>query len=156
MLEIERKFLVSSTAFKYSATSRHHIAQGYLNSNPDRTVRIRIMGEIGFITIKGKSNDSGTTRFEWETEISLLEARQLLKLCEDGTIEKMRYHVPVGKHLFEIDEFIGENDGLVLAELELKDEAEVYESPDWLGLEVTGDIRYYNSHLSKNPFKKWL
>lgn len=155
MIEIERKFLVLSDNYRKSALSHHQIAQGYLNSHPERTVRVRIMGESGFITIKGKSNESGTSRLEWETEISLLEARQLLELCEDGIIDKVRYRVTVGSHVFEVDEFSGANAGLVLAELELRSENESYPKPDWLGDEVTGDVRYYNAFLSKQPFVTW-
>lgn len=155
MLEIERKFLVRSTAFKALAAAKNTIAQGYLNSDPERTVRIRIMGESGFLTIKGKGNESGTTRLEWETELPLAEARPLLALCEKGMIEKIRYEVKVGSHLFEVDEFLGENEGLLIAEIELRDENESFEKPGWLGEEVTGDERYYNAFLSKNPFKNW-
>lgn len=155
MVEIERKFLVVSDAYKNLAKHKFHIAQGYLNSNPDRTVRVRIKGESGFLTVKGKGSASGTTRFEWETEISLRDARPLLELCESGSIDKVRYEIPVGKHTFEVDEFFGENSGLVLAELELSHENELFEKPDWLGQEVTSDKRYYNSYLSKNPFSKW-
>jgi len=155
MIEIERKFLVCSDAFKKRATVKHHIAQGYLNSHPERTVRVRIMGEVGFLTVKGKSNDSGTTRLEWETELSLMDAKPLLAICEDGVIDKIRYEIPAGKHLFEVDEFFGENEGLVIAEIELSSEDESFEKPEWLGEEVTQDHRYYNSYLSKNPFKSW-
>jgi adenylate cyclase len=155
MVEIERKFLVKSDAYKANATARHHIAQGYLNSDPERTVRIRIMGESGFITIKGKGNESGMTRFEWETELPLFEAKPLLALCEEGVIDKIRHEVTFGKHLFEVDEFFGENGGLTVAEIELHSESESFEKPDWLGIEVTNDIRYYNAYLSKNPFGKW-
>lgn len=155
MVEIERKFVVLSDAFKNLSQRKFHIAQGYLNSNPERTVRVRIKGESGFITVKGKGNETGTTRFEWETEISLSEAKPLLELCESGTVDKIRYEVPFGKHVFEVDEFFGENQGLVLAELELSDENEPYEKPEWLGHEVTNDPRYYNSYLSKNPFSTW-
>ena len=155
MIEIERKFLVLSEVYKKHATAKHHIAQGYLNSNPERTVRIRIMGESGFLTIKGKSNETGTTRLEWETELSLMEAKPLLAICEDGVIDKIRYEIPAGKHLFEVDEFFGENEGLVTAEIELSAEDEAFEKPDWLGHEVTTDYRYYNAYLSKNPYKSW-
>jgi CYTH domain-containing protein len=155
MLEIERKFLVRNADFKTQAKHKFHIAQGYLNSNPERTVRVRIKGESGFITVKGKGNDSGTTRFEWETEISLLEAKPLLALCESGAIEKIRYEVPFGKHVYEVDEFFGENEGLTIAEIELRDEHEAFEKPDWLSDEVTNDERYYNAYLSKNPYSKW-
>lgn len=155
MVEIERKFLVLSDDFKQQSFAKNHIAQGYLNSHPERTVRIRIKGESGFLTVKGKGNASGTTRLEWETELSLMEAKPLLAICESGTIDKMRYEVKVGKHVFEVDEFFGDNDGLVVAEIELKDENESFETPAWLGQEVTNDERYYNAYLSKKPFKSW-
>ncbi|NHM06027.1 CYTH domain-containing protein [Flavobacterium sp. CYK-4] len=155
MIEIERKFLVVSDAFIAQAKAKHVIAQGYLNSDPERTVRIRISGESGFLTIKGKGNQTGTTRFEWETEISLLEAKPLLDLCEKGVIQKTRYEVTVGKNTFEVDVFSGENEGLVLAEIELNHENETFEKPDWLGLEVTNDTRYYNASLSQHPYKNW-
>jgi CYTH domain-containing protein len=113
------------------------------------------MGEIGFLTIKGKGNESGTTRLEWETEISLMDARPLLAICESGVIDKIRHEIPVGNHVFEVDEFFGENEGLVIAEIELSSENEPFEKPAWLGKEVTGDYRYYNAYLSKNPFKAW-
>lgn len=155
MIEIERKFLVKSDVFRAQTQSRQHIAQGYLSSHPERTVRVRIAGESGFLTIKGKGNESGTTRLEWETEISLIDAKPLLHLCEPGKIEKIRHLVPVGRHVFEVDEFLGENQGLILAELELHAEDEAYEKPEWLGAEVTGDVRYYNAYLSQNPYQNW-
>lgn len=155
MIEIERKFLVKSMNFKDLAQAKHAISQGYLNSDPERTVRIRISGESGFLTIKGKSNQSGTTRLEWETELSLAEAKPLLAICEKGLIEKIRYEVRSGHHTFEVDEFLGENSGLFLAEIELSSETEAFKKPDWLGREVTGDQRYYNSYLSNNPFSGW-
>jgi len=154
-LEIERKFLVASEAYKQAATSQTRIAQGFLNTDPSRTVRVRIMGEKGFLTVKGASNDSGTTRFEWEIEISVNEATNLIDLCESGILEKTRYEVPSGKHIFEVDEFLGENKGLVVAEVELNHEDERFEKPEWLGEEVTGQKKYYNSQLSKNPFSSW-
>ncbi|MCG2429741.1 CYTH domain-containing protein [Aequorivita xiaoshiensis] len=155
MREIERKFLITSEAFKKEAYKRTRIAQGFLNTHPERTVRIRLKGDNGYITIKGKSNKSGLSRFEWEKQISLNEAKELLLLCERGIIEKTRYEVLVGDHIFEIDEFMGENKGLIMAEVELNSEGEVFTKPEWLGQEVTGDIRYYNSQLSLNPFKNW-
>lgn len=154
-IEIERKFLVCSDTFKKMARTYHAIAQGYLNSNPERTVRVRIKGEKGSLTIKGKGNDSGMSRFEWEKEIPLEEAYQLLSLCESGIIEKTRFEVPIGNHLFEVDTFFGDNQGLVMAEVELQSETETFERPSWLGKEVTNDHRYYNAYLSKNPFKNW-
>lgn len=156
MQEIERKFLVSSIeGFKKNASKVTRIVQGYLNSAPERTVRVRLRGEKGFLTIKGISNHSGLSRFEWEKEISAAEAEDLLKICEPGTIEKDRYEIKVGNHLFEVDEFFGENAGLVMAEVELTSEDEIYERPEWLGEEVTGNKMYYNSYLSKFPYKAW-
>lgn len=155
MIEIERKFLVTSEAFKKEAFAQNRIAQGYLSSVPERTVRVRIKGNKGFLTIKGASNASGLTRFEWEKEIPVDEAAALLKLCEKGIIDKIRFEVKMGNHVFEIDEFYGDNEGLVMAEIELKSETEIFEKPNWLGKEVTNDNRYYNSYLSKNPYKNW-
>ena len=155
MLEIERKFLVKTDAFKSEAFRENEIKQGYLNSNPERAVRVRIKDDTGFLTIKGKSDDTGTTRFEWEKEISREEAEALLKLCEPGVISKVRFLVKAGQHTFEVDEFFEENQGLLLAEIELQSATEDFNKPDWLGEEVTGDPRYYNSQLSKNPFKTW-
>jgi CYTH domain-containing protein len=154
-IEIERKFLVKSLAFKEESYASIEIKQGFLNSDKNRTVRIRVTNNKGFITVKGKSNKEGTTRFEWEKEISKTEALQLLKLCEKGLIEKTRYLVKKGKNTFEVDEFFGENEGLVVAEIELEKENEPFEKPNWLGKEVTGEINYYNSAISKNPFKNW-
>lgn len=155
MIEIERKFLVTSDVFKTVAFTKNEIAQGYLNSTPERTVRVRIKGNSGFITVKGKGNTSGMSRFEWEKEIELSEAKSLLELCESGVIMKTRYEIKVGNHIFEVDEFYGENQGLVIAEIELQSETESFEKPSWLGDEVTNDQRYYNAYLSKNPFKNW-
>ncbi|WP_420571065.1 CYTH domain-containing protein [Kordia sp.] len=155
MQEIERKFLVNSLNFKEEAATSFEIAQGFLNTHAERTVRVRIKGNTGFLTIKGKSNESGTSRFEWEKEISIQEAKQLLELCEKGIIEKIRYNIPYGNHTFEVDEFFGENEGLIVAEVELQHENETFKKPDWLGKEVTGQTPYYNSQLSKNPYKNW-
>lgn len=155
MIEIERKFLVASENFKEEAATKTRIVQGFLNTHPERTVRVRIKGEKAFITVKGKTGISGTTRSEWETEIPVADAEHLLTLCEKGIIEKIRYEVKAGSHLFEVDEFLGENKGLVIAEIELKQENEPFEKPVWLGKEVTGKIKYYNSQLSRLPFGKW-
>lgn len=155
MNEIERKFLVKSADFLSESTKSNRIVQGYLNSNPDRTVRVRIKGNAGFLTIKGKGNESGTTRFEWEKEIPVAEAAQLLLLCEEGLIDKIRYEIPFGKHLYEVDVFEGDNKGLIVAEIELNDENESFEKPDWLGEEVTGKKRYYNASLSIFSYKNW-
>ncbi len=155
MIEIERKFLVKSEEFKAISFAKNEISQGYLNSNPERTVRVRIKGNQGYLTIKGKGNETGLSRLEWEVEIPVDEAKMLLNLCESGVISKMRYEVKFGNHIYEVDEFFGENEGLVLAEIELKSEEEAFEKPDWLGEEVTNNEKYYNSYLSKNPFKNW-
>ncbi len=155
MKEIERKFLVTSNSFLSESTTSYRIVQGYLNTDPERTVRIRIKGTKGYITIKGKGNASGTTRFEWEKEIALSEAEQLLLLCEEGVIDKIRHEIPLGNHCFEVDVFAGVNDGLIVAEVELQTENESFEKPDWLGEEVTGQVRYYNAYLSATPFKDW-
>jgi adenylate cyclase len=155
MIEIERKFLVTSAVYKTLAFAKNEIAQGYLNSNPERTVRVRIKGEKGFLTIKGKGNSSGMSRFEWEKEIPFAEAKTLLDLCESGVISKMRFEVKIGQHVFEVDEFYGENRGLVIAEIELDSETESFEKPSWIGKEVTNDERFYNAYLSQNPYSKW-
>lgn len=155
MVEIERKFLVKTNSYKALAISSERIVQGFLNRNPNRTVRVRIKGKRGYLTIKGKSNETGTSRFEWEIEIEVAEAENLLSLCEEGIVEKIRYEVQIANHVFEVDEFGKDNEGLVIAEIELQSEDESFEKPDWLGDEVTGQIKYYNSQLSKQPFKNW-
>lgn len=152
--EIERKFLVRGD-FKGEAGKVIRITQGYLSSVPERTVRVRIKGEKGFITIKGTGNDSGVIRYEWEKEIPVSEIEELLKICEPGVIDKIRYEVTRGNHIFEVDEFYGDNAGLIVAEIELSSEDEVFEKPDWLGEEVTGDARYFNAMLVRNPFNNW-
>ena len=152
--EIERKFLVDSE-FKKLSTAETRIVQGYLSSVPERTVRIRIKGDKGYITIKGIGNESGATRYEWEDEISVADATELLSICEPGVIDKTRFLVKHGEHTFEVDEFYGENEGLIVAEVELDSEEEEFFRPDWLGVEVTGEAKYYNSMLMKNPFKAW-
>lgn len=155
MIEIERKFLVLSNDFINESFSQKRIVQGYLSSTPERTVRVRIKGDKGYLTIKGKSSANGTTRLEWEREIGLMDAETLLTICESGIIDKVRYEVTVGRHVYEVDIFSGENDGLVIAEIELESEFESFEKPTWLGKEVTNDERYYNAYLSKNPFSRW-
>lgn len=154
-LEIERKFLVTNSDYKKLSFQKKYIQQGFLNSNKDRVVRVRILDKQGFLTIKGISNTSGTTRFEWEKEIPYTEAKELMTLCEKGVIEKYRYYHKVDHHLFEVDEFLGDNEGLTIAEIELENENDFFEKPSYLGKEVTGDDRYYNSNLSKLPFKNW-
>jgi len=154
-LEIERKFLVLSDAFKAEAESSSRIAQGYIGTVPGRTVRIRIRGDKGYITIKGNSTADGLSRFEWEKEIPLNEAEELMLLCEPGIIDKTRYLVPFEGHVFEVDEFYGDNEGLILAEVELGSPDEAYARPAWLGREVTGDHHYYNKYMTRHPFKTW-
>ena len=153
--EIERKFLVKGDDFKNEAFKATRITQGYLSSVPERTVRVRVKGEKGFITIKGIGNASGASRYEWEKEIPVEEVKELLLICEPGVIDKTRYLVKAGELTYEVDEFYGDNEGLTVAEIELPDENAAFERPVWLGEEVTGDPRYYNSMLMKNPFKTW-
>lgn len=153
--EIEKKFLVTSEEFRPAAEKKTRITQGYLSSVPERTVRVRIKGEKGFITIKGIGNASGASRFEWEKEITLNDATELMKICEPGVIDKTRYEVKAGNHTVEVDEFHGQNEGLIVAEIELKGEDDEFEKPAWLGAEVTGDERYYNAMLMKNPYATW-
>jgi adenylate cyclase len=156
MIEIERKFLVLNNDFIPLAVAKKRIVQAYLNSNPERTVRVRIKGDEGFLTIKGMGNESGMTRLEWETVIPLAEAEKLLTLCEKGVIDKTRYEIPDGNHTFEVDVFRGGNEGLIMAEIELTSEEEKFNKPSWLGEEVTGDERYYNAFLSNHPYKNWI
>lgn len=154
-IEIERKFLITGN-FKSDAYKSERVTQGYMACNTEgRAVRIRIKGDKGFITIKGASNDSGLSRFEWEKEIPVEDAAQLMKLCDPGVIDKVRYFIKSGVHNYEVDEFHGDNEGLIIAEIELTSEDEKFEKPSWLGQEVTGDVRYYNSQLVKNPYKNW-
>ncbi|MFZ4670815.1 MAG: CYTH domain-containing protein [Flavobacterium sp.] len=155
MIEIERKFLVLSDGFISAAFSKKRIVQGYLNSNPERTVRVRIKTDKAYLTIKGKGNETGTTRLEWEREIAVSDAEKLLTICESGIIDKIRHEVKVGNHIFEVDVFSGDNEGLIIAEIELQSEDEVFEKPHWLGKEVTNDQRFYNAFLSNFPFKDW-
>jgi len=154
-IEIERKFLVSSDAFKQDAFQKNYIKQGFLNSTKERVVRVRLKDDTGFLTIKGKSNETGISRFEWEKEISKEDALDLFKLCEEGIIEKYRFLVKTDKHTYEIDEFLGDNRGLIIAEIELSSENESFYKPEWLDKEVTGITKYYNSNLSKYSFKNW-
>ena len=154
-LEIERKFLVrKGDAYKRAAFSNSHIQQGYIPAD-GATVRVRTRDDKAYLTIKGKSVNGGMTRYEFEKEITLDEARSLLKLCKGGVVDKQRWLVKSGNHTFEVDEFFGDNAGLVMAEVELSSEDEVYEKPDFIGMEVTGDRRFYNSHLLTNPHSNW-
>lgn len=155
MLEIERKFAVKSTNFLANAKESYKISQGYLNTDKNRTVRVRTKGNKGFITVKGISSADGLSRFEWEKEIDIKDAEALLLLCEDFVIDKTRYLIPFGAVIFEVDVFEGANKGLVIAEVELETADQQFEKPDWLGEELTGDERYYNAYLSNVPFTSW-
>lgn len=152
--EIERKFLVTGE-YKHLAYSHSHIEQGYMATEAGKTVRFRIRDDKAYLTIKGPSNNGGMSRYEFETEIPLDDAKELMKLCMPGRINKNRWLVKSGKHIVEVDEFFDENEGLVMAEIELESEDEEYIKPEFLGKEVTGDRRYYNSHLMRNPYKNW-
>jgi len=152
--EIERKFLVNGE-YKPVAHCKTDIVQGYLSSVPERNVRIRIQGDKSFLTVKGIGSASGMSRYEWEKEIPLHEAKELLALCEPGVIYKTRYYIKHGGHTFEVDEFHEDNEGLVVAEIELISEDEVFEKPAWLGREVTGNKSYYNAHLARHPYTSW-
>lgn len=152
MIEIERKFLVKNNSFKKEAESHCIIRQAFISNHPERTVRIRQYGEVGYITIKGKSSKDGTSRMEWEKEIPIIEAQELFKLCMPTEIYKKRYLVPNQNFTFEVDEFFGKNEGLILAEIELSSPNQNFPKPEWLGKEVTGDVRFYNSQLSQNPY----
>jgi adenylate cyclase len=152
--EIERKFLVKGD-FKSSVRESSHVVQGYLASVPERTVRVRIRDDQGYLTVKGMGSGSGLSRFEWEIKIPVKDAEDLLRICEPGVIDKTRHLVKSGDHLFEVDEFHGENEGLVLAEVELSAEDEQIIKPEWLGKEVTGQKKYYNAMLKKHPYKYW-
>ena len=155
MTEIERKFLVLDDSYKSLSYAHSHIMQGYICSERGRTVRVRIRDSRAYITIKGPSTDNGLTRYEFEQEIPLVDAEQLMQLCEPGIIDKTRWLVKSGDHTFEVDEFHGENDGLIVAEVELRDATDAPEIPHFIGKEVTGERRYYNSQLRQHPFKLW-
>ena len=155
-LEIERKFLVEGEVYKDLAFHHSFIQQGYIASGNGRTVRVRIRDDRGYLTIKGPSNQAGLARYEFETEIALSDAQDLMRICEPGVISKTRWLVRMSDgHIFEVDEFFGDNEGLVMAEVELGSEDEAFEKPDFIGQEVTGDRRYYNSHMRIYPYKLW-
>jgi CYTH domain-containing protein len=153
--EIERKFLVKSIGFIQQSFRQDRIVQAYICSGHGHTVRVRIKGDKAYLTIKGKSFDGGISRLEWEKEISLKDAEDLLQLCQPGIIDKIRYEVKSGKHIIEIDVFHGENEGLIVAEIELNSVEENWISPDWLGEEVTGQNKYTNASLAKFPYSSW-
>ncbi|MGL4519893.1 MAG: CYTH domain-containing protein [Phocaeicola sp.] len=153
--EIERKFLVLNDSYKQQAYAVSRIVQGYICQSDGNCVRVRVRDEKGYLTIKGASSEDGLSRYEWEREITLAEAEELLKLCRGGVIDKMRYLVKSKNHLFEVDEFFGANEGLVMAEVELLTELDEVKIPLFIGKEVTGDVRYYNLFLMQKPYKEW-
>ncbi len=155
MIEIERKFLVKNETFKSESIKKQLITQAYLSSDPKRSVRIRICEQNAYITIKGQTSESGTSRYEWEKEINIDDAKQLMLLCREGVVTKIRHLIPFKNHKFEVDEFLKDNSGLVIAEIELSNENEDFERPRWLGKEVTGIKKYYNSQLSQNAYLNW-
>ena len=155
MIEIERKFLVKNETYKSESIKKQLITQGYLSSDPKRSVRIRICEQNAYITIKGQTSKSGTSRYEWEKEINIEDAKQLMLLCREGVVTKIRHLIPFKNHTFEVDEFLKDNSGLVIAEIELSNENEDFERPRWLGKEVTGIKKYYNSQLSQNAYVNW-
>jgi adenylate cyclase len=155
VIEIERKFLVKNETFKSESIKKQLITQAYLSSDPKRSVRIRICEQNAYITIKGQTSESGTSRYEWEKEINIDDAKQLMLLCREGVVTKIRHLIPFKNHKFEVDEFLKDNSGLVIAEIELSNENEDFERPRWLGKEVTGIKKYYNSQLSQNAYLNW-
>lgn len=155
-IEIERKFLLKNDDYKPLVSKAIKIKQGYISVEKGHCVRVRSKGDKAYLTIKSAINRNGISRFEWEREIDIEDLEGLFSLCKYGIIEKTRCLVPFGRHIIEIDVFEGENYGLVLAEIELENENEPYEKPEWLGQEVTGKRQYYNSFLSKFPYKTWI
>jgi CYTH domain-containing protein len=154
MIETERKFTVEGD-FRHEATHSSRITQGYICAGKERSVRIRIADNKAFLTIKGPSDEKGWSRYEFEQEIPPADAAELLLLCPAGIIDKVRYYIPRGKHIWEVDVFCGENEGLLIAEIELASENEPFDKPAWAGKEITGDERYYNAMLAQTPYKQW-
>ena len=154
-MEIERKFLVKDHSFIGEAYTRSRIVQGYICSDTGRSVRVRIRDDEGFLTIKSPTNERGWSRYEFEMPIQVSDAEDLMALCLPGSIEKVRHYVKAGNHTWEVDVFHGENEGLIVAEIELESEDDVFELPEWVGQEVSGIAKYYNSMLAKHPFAKW-
>jgi len=154
-MEIERKFLVRDDSFVDCASKKRRIVQGYLCADAERSVRVRIRGDEGFLTIKSATEGRGWSRYEFEQAIALKDAEELMALCMPGLIDKVRHYVEFAGHTWEVDVFHGENEGLVVAEIELESEDEQFELPAWIGAEVSGDPRYYNSMLAKQPYSKW-
>ncbi len=153
--EIERKFLIASDDYGKNISSKCNIVQAYLCTVPGRTVRLRISNSMGYLAIKGGTSKNGLCRLEWEKELPLEEANELMALCLPNKIEKTRYNVNYKGRLFEVDIFKGINEGLKIAEIELDSEADIFDKPKWLGEEVTGIKKYFNSQLCQNPFTKW-
>ena len=154
-MEIERKFLVRGDDYKRRAHKSFRIKQGYICSEKGRTVRVRTRDNQAFLTIKGPSRKDGFARYEFEVEIPLEDAHEMMELCMPGRVNKDRYLIKSGKHTIEVDEFFGDNEGLVMAEIELESEDEPYEKPDFLGREVTGNYHYYNKYMLRRPYKLW-
>ncbi|MDA8650649.1 CYTH domain-containing protein [Flavobacteriaceae bacterium] len=154
-LEIERKFLVTSADYRDQAVDKQDMIQGFLSRDPHRTVRVRLAGDQAWLTIKGRSSADGTSRFEWEKPISKNHGLALMELALPGRIQKSRFTVHHNGFCFEVDEFKGENQGLILAEIELTHAQQSFDRPQWLGQEVTQDPRYYNAQLSLQPFTQW-
>lgn len=154
-IEIERKFLVINSSFKEVSIHSTYLKQGYLSLDKSRTVRVRIADDKAYLTIKGISNDTGMSRFEWEREIGIDDAHSLMSLALPGVVEKTRFIVPLDGYTWEVDEFLGDNSGLIIAEIELRSESESFQLPSFLGREVTGDSRYYNSYISQHPYSTW-
>ena len=154
-MEIERKFLVKDNSFVDEAFKKRRIVQGYICADAGRSVRVRIRGDEGFLTIKSATNERGWSRYEFEKPISLKEAEELMELCLPGLIDKVRHYVKVENHIWEVDIFNGENEGLIVAEIELESEDDIFDLPLWVGQEVSGDARYYNSMLARRPFSEW-
>jgi CYTH domain-containing protein len=152
--EIERKFLVKGD-FKKDVVRQERIVQGYISVDPERTVRVRLQGDNGFLTIKSAANEKGWSRFEFEQRIAPDDAEALLQLCLPGVIDKVRHWIDVAGHIWEVDVFHGDNEGLIMAEIELSSEEETFEMPDWAGEEVTSNPSYYNAMLSQKPYKEW-
>jgi CYTH domain-containing protein len=153
--ETERKFLVTDMSFLGEAFRSQHIVQGYICADAERSVRVRICGDNGFLTIKSASDERGWSRYEFEQQVALEEAAELMKLCLPGRIDKVRHYVRVGDRVWEVDVFSGANEGLIVAEIELESVAAVFERPSWVGEEVSGDTKYYNMMLSQYPYSEW-
>ena len=154
-MEIERKFLVTNNSFMNESFRNRRIIQGYLCSDAERTIRIRINEDKAFLTIKSASNERGWSRYEFEQPVPVSDANELLKLCLPDLIEKVRYDIKFGDHTWEVDVFQGENKGLIIAEIELTSEDETFDLPGWVGQEVSGNAGYYNAMLAKKPFSTW-